>query len=43
LNATACFSKAVSHYESLAASHAGDDTIERGLTWSRMRLAKLKN
>jgi tetratricopeptide (TPR) repeat protein len=41
--AAQCFSKAVSHYEALASARVGDDEIERGLTWSRMRLAKLKN
>jgi tetratricopeptide (TPR) repeat protein len=41
--AAQCFSKAISHYEALASARAGDDEIERGLTWSRMRLAKLKN
>lgn len=40
--AQACFSKAVVHYESAAAVQPSDDAIDRGLTWTRMRLAKLK-
>ena len=40
--AQACFSKAVAQYESVTALRAGDDALERDLTWSRMRLAKLK-
>lgn len=41
--AAQCFSRAVAEYESLAGSVGRNDTIDRGLTWSRMRLAKLKN
>jgi tetratricopeptide (TPR) repeat protein len=37
-----CFSKAVAQYETVSALRAGDDALERDLTWSRMRLAKLK-
>jgi hypothetical protein len=40
--AQACFSKAVAQYETVSALRAGDDALERDLTWSRMRLAKLK-
>lgn len=36
------FTSATARWEKLAASNAGDETIQQGLTWSKNRLAKLK-
>ena len=39
--ARTCFEKAVAHYESAAAANPADGAIDRGLTESRMRLARV--
>jgi|GEM_PF-3544237 len=41
--AQACFEKAVVHYETAAAASPRDGAIDRGLTQSRLRLARLRD
>jgi tetratricopeptide (TPR) repeat protein len=41
--AASCFEKAVAHYESAAAVSPSDGAIDRGLTESRLRLARVRH
>jgi hypothetical protein len=40
--AVTSFTKAVEHYQRLLAVRPGDEILDRGLVWSKGRLAKLK-